>query len=116
DFWYHAVWNARKLRRGELFVAKNACDGYLKALVLRMLGWRAAAATPGTAAASSSSGPTRARSMPSAAPRVLRGGGRRACSMDLFAWLARETCGRLRVAYPDEEEPFARVLVRDVLS
>lgn len=33
DFWYHALWTARKLRRGELLVAKHACDGYLKGLL-----------------------------------------------------------------------------------
>jgi aminoglycoside 6-adenylyltransferase len=29
DFWYHALWAARKLRRGELLVAKQCCDSYL---------------------------------------------------------------------------------------
>ena len=33
DFWYHALWAARKLRRGELLVAKHNCDGYLKSLL-----------------------------------------------------------------------------------
>lgn len=41
DFWYHAVWAAKKLRRGELWVAKAACDGYMKALLLEMLEWHA---------------------------------------------------------------------------
>ena len=30
DFWYHAIWTAKKLRRGEVWVAKACCDGYLK--------------------------------------------------------------------------------------
>src|SRR5579884_4141340 len=34
DFWYHAVWTAKKLRRGELWVAKSCCDGYMKGLLL----------------------------------------------------------------------------------
>jgi aminoglycoside 6-adenylyltransferase len=37
DFWYHALWAAKKLRRGELYVAKQACDGYLKALLVELL-------------------------------------------------------------------------------
>jgi hypothetical protein len=27
DFWYHTVWVAKKLRRGELWTAKMGCDG-----------------------------------------------------------------------------------------
>lgn len=45
DFWYHAILAAKKLRRGELFVAKQTCDGYLKALTVQLLAGRAA---PGT--------------------------------------------------------------------
>lgn len=33
DFWYHALWIARKLRRGELLIAKQCCDGRLKVLL-----------------------------------------------------------------------------------
>jgi aminoglycoside 6-adenylyltransferase len=35
DFWYHALWTAKKLRRGEVFTALGCLDGYLK--------WRLAA-------------------------------------------------------------------------
>jgi aminoglycoside 6-adenylyltransferase len=41
DFWYHAVWAAKKLRRGEIYVAKQACDGYLKSLVVEFLAIKA---------------------------------------------------------------------------
>jgi aminoglycoside 6-adenylyltransferase len=37
DFWYHVLWTAKKLRRGELYVAKQACDCYLKALLIGLL-------------------------------------------------------------------------------
>jgi aminoglycoside 6-adenylyltransferase len=37
DFWYHALWAAKKLRRGETYVAKQACDGYLKSLLVQLL-------------------------------------------------------------------------------
>ncbi|MEK4486234.1 aminoglycoside 6-adenylyltransferase [Psychrobacillus sp. FSL H8-0484] len=35
DFWFHTVFIAKKLRRGELLVAKSCCDGYLKRLLLK---------------------------------------------------------------------------------
>lgn len=44
DFWFHAVWTAKKLRRGEIWVAKSCCDVYMKRLLLRMVEWHAAAA------------------------------------------------------------------------
>jgi aminoglycoside 6-adenylyltransferase len=46
DFWYHAIWVAKKLRRGELFIAKQGCDGYLKGLTVPLLAWHAKAADP----------------------------------------------------------------------
>ncbi|MFC4553392.1 aminoglycoside 6-adenylyltransferase, partial [Halorussus sp. GCM10023401] len=40
DCWYHAVWTAKKLRRGEVWTAKSCLDGYLKReCLLPMLGW-----------------------------------------------------------------------------
>ncbi len=43
DFLYHAIWTAKKIRRGELWVAKSCCDGYMKRLLLRMIEWHARA-------------------------------------------------------------------------
>lgn len=39
DFWFHVAWTAKKLRRGEIWVAKSCCDVYLKSLLLRMVEW-----------------------------------------------------------------------------
>jgi aminoglycoside 6-adenylyltransferase len=39
DFLYHLVWTARKLRRGELWVATLSCDWWLKRLLLQMIEW-----------------------------------------------------------------------------
>lgn len=39
DFLYHVLWAAKKLRRGETWIAKMVCDGYLKLLLLRMVEW-----------------------------------------------------------------------------
>ncbi len=39
DFWYHTVWSAKHLRRGELWWAKGGSDGHLKNLLKDMLEW-----------------------------------------------------------------------------
>lgn len=49
DFWYHVLWAAKKLRRGELWTAKSACDGHLKRLLLQMVAWRTRFETGGRA-------------------------------------------------------------------
>ena len=46
DFWYHALWTARKLRRGEVFTAKECLDGYLKSRLVTLLVWHARALDP----------------------------------------------------------------------
>ena len=43
DFWYHTLWSARHLRRGELWWAKSCVDGHLKGLLQQMLEWHARA-------------------------------------------------------------------------
>lgn len=37
DFWFHTVWTAKKLLRGELWTAKSCLDSYLKGKLLLML-------------------------------------------------------------------------------
>src|SRR5262249_22226333 len=46
DFFYHAVWAARKLRRGEIFTAKRCVDSYLETVLIRVLEWRTRAERP----------------------------------------------------------------------
>ena len=46
DFWYHALWAARKLRRGEVFVAIECIDAYLKSRLVTLLAWHAKAVDP----------------------------------------------------------------------
>ena len=41
DFWYHALWTAKKLRRGEVFTALECLDGHMKARLVTLLGWHA---------------------------------------------------------------------------
>ena len=37
DFWFHTVWAAKKILRGELWTAKMCVDAYMKKLLLKML-------------------------------------------------------------------------------
>lgn len=46
DFWYHALWTAKKLRRGEVFTAISCLDGYLKERLVTLLEWHARAVDP----------------------------------------------------------------------
>ena len=41
DFFFHVVWTAQKLRRGETMQAKMCCDNYMKNLLFRMIRWQA---------------------------------------------------------------------------
>jgi aminoglycoside 6-adenylyltransferase len=44
EFWFLTVWNAKHLRRGELWAAKTiVCDGRMKTLLLRVIEWHARA-------------------------------------------------------------------------
>jgi len=40
DFWYHLLWAAKKLWRGEILVAKQACDGWLTGRLVELARWR----------------------------------------------------------------------------
>jgi aminoglycoside 6-adenylyltransferase len=46
DVWYHALWSAKKLRRGEVFTAKGCLDGYMKERLVTLLEWHARAVDP----------------------------------------------------------------------
>jgi molybdopterin-guanine dinucleotide biosynthesis protein A len=46
DFWYHALWAAKKLRRGEVFTATAAVNGYLKWRLVTLLEWHARSLDP----------------------------------------------------------------------
>ena len=46
DFWYHALWTAKKLRRGEVFTATECLDGYLKARLATLMAWHARSVDP----------------------------------------------------------------------
>jgi aminoglycoside 6-adenylyltransferase len=117
DFWYHAVWTAKHLRRGELWWAKGGCDGRLKDLLRAMLEWDATLAGRDAW--------FRGRYLEEwADPAVvqrLRGAFARydpddvwralEVTMDLFAEVARRTAASLGLPYPVAVEAHARDLV-----
>jgi aminoglycoside 6-adenylyltransferase len=123
DFFYHAVWAARKLRRGEVFTAKRCVDSYMETSssgsssggrTPRIQTW-----TRGTPAASSSAGRSgRARGVQRHLRGLRRGRRRRAlfASMDFFRARARETADLLGLVYPVDEDEFATKLVHSLLD
>lgn len=46
DFWYHALWTAKKLRRGEVFTAIECLDGYMMARLVALMELHAKAVDP----------------------------------------------------------------------
>jgi aminoglycoside 6-adenylyltransferase len=121
DFWYHTVWTAKHLRRGELWWGKSCCDMYMKNLLRQMLEWHAHAMH----------GPDydtwmRGRFLEEwADPRALQALRAsfahyeeadvwRALSvtMDLFRWLAVETAGKLNYPYPTSADVHTTELVQ----
>jgi aminoglycoside 6-adenylyltransferase len=46
DYWFHLVWTAKKLRRGEVLTALEATNGYLARLLVRAARWHALARYP----------------------------------------------------------------------
>lgn len=122
DFWYHTVWTAKHLRRGELWWGKGCCDSYLKDLLRQMLEWH-------TRAAKGQHTDTwlRGRFLEEwADPRAVAALSEifahyneddvwRAllATMGLFRWLAIETAELLRYPYPSFGDERATELVRE---
>ncbi|HEX9415962.1 MAG TPA: aminoglycoside 6-adenylyltransferase [Gaiellaceae bacterium] len=123
DFWYHALWSARKLRRRELFVAKQCIDGDMKQRLLRVLEWQARARNPGTDTwhrgrfLEQWADPGALEELREAYGRYDEGELGRAleATMRLFGRLARETAERLGLAYPVAAEEFATGYVHRLL-
>jgi aminoglycoside 6-adenylyltransferase len=47
EFWYRVLWAAKKLRRGEIWVARLSCEGNQKSLIVRLTALHAAVRRPG---------------------------------------------------------------------
>ncbi len=125
DFWYHAVWTAKHLRRGELWWAKSGCDDRLKYLLRRMLEWHARA-TKGLAYDTWLRGrfleewadPRALAELPQAFGHYDATDVQRAlwATMHLFRWLAVETAERFSYSYPTLGDERATELVRQILA
>ncbi len=120
DFWYHAVWTAKKLRRGELWTAKTCCDGVMKGLLLKALEAHARAASGGQRdtwhdgrfleewadpRAVAALAATFADYDQASVWRALT------ATMALFRWLTQETAGLLGFPYPATADRRATELV-----
>lgn len=125
DFWYHAVWTAKKLRRGELWTAKGCSDSYMKWLLLRMIEWHARATNGwgydtwhGGRFLEQWAGPGVVEGLRDAFAHYDEEDIWHAllATMDLFRWLAIDTAGRLSYPYPTLADERATELVRMLLD
>ena len=125
DFWYHALWSARKLRRGELWVARACVDGYMKRLLLLIIEWQARATTDGEGD-HWFDGRFLERWADTETVRALRDcyshydsgdlGRGLAATMDLFRRLATDLAVRIELPYPAGPDDAATKLVVELLE
>jgi aminoglycoside 6-adenylyltransferase len=124
DFWYHAVWAAKKLRRGEILMAKGVTDAYLKRLLVRMLALHAQAADPETDTWHDGrffeqwTDPRALEELRHAYARYDAEDVARAlpATMRLFRWVAQETADRLGLTYPAPIDQRTAALVERYLA
>lgn len=122
-FWYHALWAARKLARGELLMAKRSVDGYLKERLLTLFAWHARAGDQGLDTWHEArfferwADPRAVEALREAYARYDPDEVRRAllATMDVFDRFERETAGRLGFSPPPARDP-VRALVVAVLA
>jgi aminoglycoside 6-adenylyltransferase len=121
DFWYHAVWTAKHLRRGELWWGKECCDGHLKGLLRRMLEWHARARQgPGHDTwlrgrfLEEWADPRAVQALPDIYAHYVEPDVWRALSatLDLFRWVCEETAQSLGYSLPQDGIEYSTQLVR----
>ncbi|HYA10694.1 MAG TPA: aminoglycoside 6-adenylyltransferase [Thermoplasmata archaeon] len=125
DFYYHLLWFAKKLRRGETWLAKMGCDGYLKLLLARMIEWSTVASSSGRVDVWHDGrfldrwAPSRVKSQLAATfaqyeahdvSRALRETGQ------LYGELARQVAGQFGWSYPAEAEEMVTGFVQSTLA
>ena len=123
DFWYHALWAARKLPRGEVLTAKRTVDGYLKERLVTLLAWHAGAGDPEldtwheTRFFERWADPAAVEALRAAYARYDASEVGRAVqvTMDVFEHFERETALRLAFAPPPDRGP-VRALVLEALG
>jgi aminoglycoside 6-adenylyltransferase len=125
DFWYHTVWTAKKLRRGELWTAKGCSDSYMKWQLLQMIEWHACA-TNGWNYDTWHGGRFLEQWADGRIVRELQGAFAHydeqelwrglSATMDLFRWIAVETAAQLKYPYPTSADEHATELVQRLFA
>ena len=123
DFWYHTVWTARHLRRGELWWGGSGLNGRLKELLFILLEWQARA-TNNPEHDTWFRGRFLEEWADPRAVRELRGVFAHydeedtwqalLAMMDLFRWLAMETAECWKFVYPVDGDAFASKLTKSL--
>jgi aminoglycoside 6-adenylyltransferase len=122
DFWYHTVWTAKHLRRGELWWAHSCCDVHLKILLRHMIEWHAQIQGRDTwfrGRYLEKWADTRViKSLKNAFAHYDEEDIWRALfvTMDLFRWLAKETAELLQYEYPVHGDQYATKLLETLFS
>jgi aminoglycoside 6-adenylyltransferase len=120
DFWYHAVWTAKKLRRGELWTAKGCCDAYLKDRIADVLslGHEQPGGLTATRFIDEALDVETAELLRMSYAAYDRADVERAlaATLDLFAHVARRTAGRIGLTVDESGEEFARAEIARVLK
>jgi len=125
DFWYHSLWSAKHLRRGELWWAKAGCDWKLKGLLQQLLEWHAHAMRGATHDTWMRGRFLEEWADPRAVAQlstVFAHYDRQdiACAlwatMELFRWLAVETAEHWQYVYPASSDQAVSDLVRQLLA
>jgi aminoglycoside 6-adenylyltransferase len=125
DFLYHAVWAAKKLGRGELWIAKSCADGYMKQLLLGMIEWHAHSERGwdhdtwhGGRFLEEWADPGALDGLREAFAYYEEADVRRAllATMDLFRRIGRQTAARLGCAYPEEADERVKAWVGGLLE
>lgn len=125
DFWYHSVWTAKKLLRGELWTAKSCLDSYMKGRLLSLLTYHARA-LHGPDYNTWHSGRFLeewaedwvVRRLSSCFARYEQGDMKKAlfATMELFRAVAMETGKKLGYEYPTSADAFAARWVTEALA
>jgi aminoglycoside 6-adenylyltransferase len=125
DFWYHSVWTAKHLRRGELWWAKSCVDMRMKLQCLRMTEWHARAKK-----GSQYDTWFRGRFFEQwADPRIIEGHHNAFAhydmedvwhalfaTMNLFRWITKETAKKLNYPYPTRADQYVTEWVKQAFS
>jgi aminoglycoside 6-adenylyltransferase len=123
DFWFHAVWTAKHLRRGEIWWAKMCLDCHMKSVLSRMFEWHARA-KKGKSCDTWLRGrfleewadPRAVKDLENAFARYDKADIWRCLinTMDLFRSLAKEAAQSFKYPYPTEADKYTTATVLEL--